>query len=99
MKRTALTAIILLWAAIMLRAEEGTFTSPMTLQECLVYARDHSSVNLQSRYSYEQQRIALQNSAMQFLPYISDLSRYRGGKRTVDLHLYDPEFRKRRSRR
>lgn len=71
MKRTALTAIILLWAAIMLRAEEGTFSSPMTLQECLVYARDHSSVNLQSRYSYEQQRIALQNSAMQFLPYIS----------------------------
>ena len=71
MKRTVITAIILLWAGIMLRAEEGTVSAPMTLQECLVYARDHSSVNLQNRYSYEQQRIALQNSAMQFLPYIS----------------------------
>ena len=71
MKRTVITAIILLWAGIMLRAEEGIVSAPMTLQECLVYARDHSSVNLQNRYSYEQQRIALQNSAMQFLPYIS----------------------------
>lgn len=71
MKRTVITAIILLWAGIMLRAEEGTVSAPMTLQECLVYARDHSSVNLQNRYTYEQQRIALQNSAMQFLPYIS----------------------------
>ena len=71
MKRTVITAIILLWAGIMLRAEEGVVSAPMTLQECLVYARDHSSVNLQNRYSYEQQRIALQNSAMQFLPYIS----------------------------
>ncbi len=71
MKRTVITAIILLWAGIMLRAEEGTVSAPMTLQECLVYARDHSSVNLQNRYSYEQQRIALQNSALQFLPYIS----------------------------
>lgn len=71
MKRTVITAIILLWAGIMLRAEEGTVSAPMTLQECLVYARDHSSVNLQNRYTYEQQRIALQNSALQFLPYIS----------------------------
>ena len=71
MKRTVITAIILMWAGIMLRAEEGIVSAPMTLQECLVYARDHSSVNLQNRYSYEQQRIALQNSAMQFLPYIS----------------------------
>ena len=71
MKRTVITAIILMWAGIMLRAEESTVSAPMTLQECLVYARDHSSVNLQNRYSYEQQRIALQNSAMQFLPYIS----------------------------
>ena len=71
MKRTVITAIILLWAGIMLRAEEGIVSAPMTLQECLVYARDHSSVNLQNRYSYEQQRIALQNSAMQFLLYIS----------------------------
>lgn len=71
MKRTVITAIILLWAGIMLRAEEGTVYAPMTLQECLVYARDHSSVNLQNRYTYEQQRIALQNSALQFLPYIS----------------------------
>lgn len=60
-----------MWAGIMLRAEESTVSAPMTLQECLVYARDHSSVNLQNRYTYEQQRIALQNSAMQFLPYIS----------------------------
>ena len=60
-----------MWAGIMLRAEESTVSAPMTLQECLVYARDHSSVNLQNRYSYEQQRIALQNSAMQFLPYVS----------------------------
>lgn len=71
MKRTVITVIILMWAGIMLRAEEGIVSAPMTLQECLVYARDHSSVNLQNRYSYEQQRIALQNSAMQFLPYIS----------------------------
>ena len=71
MKRTVITAIILLWAGIMLRAEEGIVSAPMTLQECLVYARDHSSVNLQNRYTYEQQRIALQNSTMQFLPYIS----------------------------
>lgn len=71
MKRTVITAIILLWAGIMLRSEEGTVSAPMTLQECLVYARDHSSVNLQNRYTYEQQRIALQNSALQFLPYIS----------------------------
>ena len=71
MKRTVITVIILMWAGIMLRAEESTVSAPMTLQECLVYARDHSSVNLQNRYSYEQQRIALQNSAMQFLPYIS----------------------------
>ena len=71
MKRTVITAIILMWAGIMLRAEEGIVSAPMTLQECLVYARDHSSVNLQNRYSYEQQRIALQNSAMQFLPYVS----------------------------
>ncbi len=46
-------------------------TEPLTLQQCLVYARDHSLANEQSRYSYEQQRIALQNSAMQFLPYVS----------------------------
>ena len=71
MKRTVITVIILMWAGIMLRAEEGIVSAPMTLQECLVYARDHSSVNLQNRYSYEQQRIALQNSALQFLPYIS----------------------------
>ena len=71
MKRTVITVIILMWAGIMLRAEESTVSAPMTLQECLVYARDHSSVNLQNRYSYEQQRIALQNSAMQFLPYVS----------------------------
>lgn len=71
MKRTVITAIILLWAGIMLRAEDGTVSAPMTLQECLVYARDHSSVNLQNRYTYEQQRIALQNSALQLLPYIS----------------------------
>ena len=49
----------------------GASSVPLTLQECLVYARDHSSLNEQSRYSYEQQRIALQNSAMQFLPYVS----------------------------
>ena len=71
MKRTVITAIILMWAGIMLRSEDSTVSAPMTLQECLVYARDHSSVNLQNRYNYEQQRIALQNSAMQFLPYIS----------------------------
>ncbi len=50
---------------------ESSHSAPMTLQECLVYAREHSAVNVQNRYSYEQQRIALQNSAMQFLPYIS----------------------------
>lgn len=71
MKRTKIVVTILLFANMMLFAGEAGLSSPMTLQECLVYARDHSLANEQSRYSYRQQRIALQNSAMQFLPYIS----------------------------
>lgn len=53
---------------------DETFTRKtvlMTLQECLVYARDNSSVNLQNRYICEQARISVNSSAMQFLPYIS----------------------------
>ena len=69
--RITATIILCLSAFAVLRAEESTAAAPMTLQECLVYARDHSSANAQSRYSYQQQRIALQNSALQFLPYIS----------------------------
>ncbi|MBR5151058.1 MAG: TolC family protein [Bacteroidaceae bacterium] len=71
MRKLTVTIILILSACMAVCAHEADLSSPMTLQECLVYARDHSSVNLQNRYSYEQQRIALQNSAMQFLPYIS----------------------------
>ncbi len=71
MRKLTSLIILLVSVAVVLRAEESLATAPMTLQECLVYAREHSSVNVQNRYRYEQQRIALVNSAMQFLPYIS----------------------------
>ena len=71
MKRIITTVTLLVWTGFVLMADDALASVAMSLQECLVYARDHSTINVQSRYGYEQQRIALQNSAMQFLPYIS----------------------------
>ena len=71
MKRIITTVTLLVWTGFVLMADDALASVAMSLQECLVYARDHSTINVQARYGYEQQRIALQNSAMQFLPYIS----------------------------
>ena len=58
-------------AVCVVAVANDSIVAPISLQQCLLYARDHSSVNRQNHYIYEQQRIALQNSAMQFLPYIN----------------------------
>lgn len=69
--RILTVTILFLSTSILLHAEGFEVSAPLTLQECLVYARDHSPRNAQSRFNHEQRRIAMQNSALQFLPYVS----------------------------